>query len=455
MKPSLFVCFLIFSIACFSQKTLKIKGCIKDLPYSKVYLGDIYGGRINYIDSSLVTNGCFDFYVSDTIPKGLYNIVLNRQANAFMRIIINKENIEFTSQFSRLLDSIKFTSSLENTLFYNYTKAASKTAEKAELLKRLLAFYPKSDPLTKVLNAELNQADIKNTRLANMLFSEHPNAFASAYIQSQQPVKVPDNAEGPLYLKQHFLDNVDFSNASLLHSDVLTASILSYLSLFENPSNTYREQVEGYASALDIILTKASLNSEVYNYYRSELTDRYRYGNFDILGAYLMEYYHDRNPLVKFILPGTVSSRLNKLKNISVGRQAPNIVMPTYDGKNMGLTDITTDYTLLVFWSTGCPHCTEMLPGLKQVYERKKGNSLEVLAISFDTDKTEWETFIKKGNYSWLNYSDLKGWNSDIAKDYSIQGTPTYLLLNKEKTVIYKPATLEELVVKLKSLNVI
>ena len=240
-----------------------------------------------------------------------------------------------------------------------------------------------------------------------------------------------------------------------MHSDVFTQLILNYLNLFESPSNTYREQVQGYVQALDMILTKASVNEEVYGYYRKELTDRYRYGNFDILGAYLMEYFRERNPLLPNILPGNIISRLSKLKIISIGNQAPNILMPTYDGKNMSLSDIKSDYTLLVFWSTNCQHCTEMLPALKQVYDNKKGNSLEVLAISFDMDKTQWESFLKKGNFGWLNYSDLKGWNSDIAKDYYVQGTPTYLLLDKGKTVIYKPATIEELIIKLKSLNII
>ena len=439
----------------FGQNSIKIKGCIRDLPYSKVYLGDLHGGRMTYIDSSIVNNGCFDFYVPDSIPKGLYNIILNRQANAYLRIILNKETVEFTSVYSKLLDSIQFTSSRENRLFYDYTKMASKASEKTDLLTRLQSFYPEKDPVRIMLNSELGQVNNSTSKFAGDLVSQNSKTFAAAYIKSSQPVKVPAGSDKISYIKQHFFDHVDFSNSSLLHSDVLTISILNYLSLFENPSNTYREQVEGYAQALDVILTKASANEEVYSFYRKELTDRYRYGNFDILGAYLMEYFQDRNPLVPRVLQGDVATRLNKLKCISIGKQAPNILMPTYDGKNMGLTDINSDYTLIVFWSTGCSHCTEMLPGLKQVYERKKGNSLEVLAISFDTDKKEWETFVKNGNYSWLNYSDLKGWNSDIAKDYNIQGTPTYLLLNKEKTVIYKPATLEELVNKLRSLNVI
>lgn len=425
------------------------------MPYSKVYLGSIYGGHMTYIDSSLVSNGCFDFYVSDTIAKGLYNIVMNRQANVFMRIIINKENVEFSSVYSKLLDSIKFTSSLENKLFYNYTKAIAKASEKADLLKRLLTFYSANDPLTKVLSSELVEANKRSEIIASSLYNQNPSAYVAAYVKSQQPVKVPPGVDRVTYLKQHFLDNVNFSNVSLLNSDVFTMSILNFLSSVENNNNTYREQVESYAEALDIILTKASANNIVYEFYRRELTDRYRYGNFDVIGTYLMEYYKDRNPIVQKIMPGNVHSRLSSLKNISVGNKAPDIIMPTYDGKNMGLADISSDYTLLVFWSTSCSHCTEMLPALKQVYEKKKSNSLEVLAISFDTDQKIWQSFLKQGNYSWLNYSDLKGWNSDIAKAYNIQGTPTYLLLNKDKTVIYKPATLEEIVVKLKALNII
>ena len=426
------------------------------MPYNKVYLGEIYGGKMTYIDSVLVTNGCFDFYVSDTIPKGLYSVVMNRQANSFIRIIINKENVEFTTVYNKLLDSIRFTSSKENTVFYNYLRQANKIGEKADLVKKLSLLYPENDPINKVLSGEISQLTTRASKIAGDVYTQNPGMFAAAYIKSQQPVKIPAQADPNVYLKQHYFDNVDFSNLSLLRSDVFAAAILNYLSLFENNMNTYREQVEGYAQALDMILTKTSANHTVYSFFKGELFERYHYGNFDILGAYINEYYQDRNPLLpKMTIPGDVHTRLGKLKNISIGKQAPNIDMPTYDGKSMGLKDIVSDYTLVVFWSTGCQHCTEMLPSLKQVYERKKGNSLEVLAISFDTDKKEWESFIKKGNYGWLNYSDLKGWNSDIAKAYNVQGTPTYLLLNKDKTVIYKPATLEELVSKLRALNII
>ena len=94
-----------------------------------------------------------------------------------------------------------------------------------------------------------------------------------------------------------------------------------------------------------------------------------------------------------------------------------------------------------------------MLPKVKQIYDHRNGNQLEVLAISVDTDEKEWKNFVKNGDYSWMNYCDLKGWDGEIPKSYNVQGTPTFILLNKDKTIISKPVTLEALAQKLKDMN--
>jgi peroxiredoxin len=456
MKKLLVTIFTIINgLYAYSQGTIKIKGCIRDMPYAKVYLGALYAGKMTYIDSTLASNGCFDFYIDATRPTGLYNIVMNRQSNSFMRVIINKEPIEFNSVFSSLLDSMNFTAGEENTFYYNYTKLAQKAMEKKDLLKKLLLLYPSSSAFSKTLQTEMKQADVMAADYAADLIAKHPNSFAAAYIKSQQPVALPAGSNEPSYLRQHYLDNVDFSNGSLLNSDIFTVSILNYISFVESNKNTYREQVLAYAEALDNIMARTASRQELYDYYLGQLRERYRYGNYDILGAYLTAYYQDVKPGAPKVFPGNAAERLSKLGTITVGKKAPEISMPTYDGKQTSLADIQADYTLLVFWSTDCSHCTEMLPVLKQVYDKRKGPSLEVLAVSLDTQRDIWETFIKKGNYSWMNYSDMKGFNSDIAKAYDIKGTPTFLLLNRDKIVIHKPATIEELVNRLKSLNII
>ncbi|MEO7483062.1 MAG: thioredoxin-like domain-containing protein, partial [Ferruginibacter sp.] len=328
--------------------------------------------------------------------------------------------------------------------------------EKTELLKRLANLYTGNEKVLAFIRNETNKANTEIENLVAQLSHKYPSLLSVSFIKSSLPVKLPATGDLVAYKKIHYFDNVDFSNSAILRSDVISSLLQGYFSLYEDPSYTYTEQVENYALALDRILGKASKNKVIYEFLRTDLTNKYRYGNLDILGAYLMQFYSTDNFFPALIKEPDIKKRLQSLNHVSLGKQAPDIVMPTYDGKQERLKDIKTDYTLLVFWSTDCSHCTTMLPQLKQVYEMKKKQSdLEVLAVSFDTNQDAWQNFIKAGNYSWINYSDLKGWESEIARNYKIQGTPTYILLNKDKTVIYKPTTLEDLIGKLKTLNII
>ena len=439
----------------FSQG-IKIKGCVRDMPYTKVFFAEILSGKMSYLDSTVANNGCFDFYEPDTLEKGMYSIVLNKVQNAYIRIILNNEkDIEFNTSYDKTWEDMNFTKSAENKLFYAYNKTTFSSSEKSDLIQKLLNRYPGDSKLAKDLKAELITQNNLIRQSAAGIEKDHPKTMAAVFIKAQDPVTIPAGMDTIQYLRDHLLDQLNFNSTALMRSGMLASGILKYLSLYENKDYTYKEQVENYATALGRILQKAAVNDTIYGFYRNELTNRYRYGNYDILGAYLLKYYPEKRDAISIIDPSNVRTRLSSLNHVSQGVQAPDIQMPTYDGKTSGLADIHSDYTLLVFWSTGCFHCTEMLPELKKIYDRQRGHSLEVLAVSFDTDKTAWQDFIKKGNFSWINYSDLKGWQSDIAKTYDIQGTPTYILLDKGKTVIYKPATLEELFTKLHALNVI
>ena len=187
-------------------------------------------------------------------------------------------------------------------------------------------------------------------------------------------------------------------------------------------------------------------------FFIKELSDKFRYGNYDVVGAYITEYYISQD-LCSNGKVSTARERMANLKHTSVGKPAPEIIMPAYDGTSTKMSDIRNDYLLIVFWSSYCFHCTQVLPKLKQVYDHRNGPGLEILAISTDTYQQDWQNFIKNENLTWINFCDLKGWDSNITKNYNVQGTPTYLLLNKEKMIIAKPATLEELLSKLKELN--
>ena len=71
--------------------------------------------------------------------------------------------------------------------------------------------------------------------------------------------------------------------------------------------------------------------------------------------------------------------------------------------------------------------------------------SMQIMAISLDTDKEEWMAALQEGEYTWINASELKGWDSQVAIDYNIYATPTMFLLDRDKKILAKPITLKEL----------
>ena len=119
---SIFFLTLCSTLSKTSQSQINIRGCIKGLPYSKVYLAEVYAGRAKLIDSVQANNDCFDFHPADTLHEGLYYIILNKERTAFVQLILNKGDVVFHSVFSTLPDSMVIEQSSENQILYKYIK---------------------------------------------------------------------------------------------------------------------------------------------------------------------------------------------------------------------------------------------------------------------------------------------------------------------------------------------
>ena len=97
----------------------------------------------------------------------------------------------------------------------------------------------------------------------------------------------------------------------------------------------------------------------------------------------------------------------------------PNIVEPDLSGKLVELNKIKSEKTLIIFYASWCPHCKTLVPQVYKVYKEQREKKFEVLAISIDSSKTDWQNFIKnEGLDEWLNVCDLKGWEGKTAVDY-------------------------------------
>jgi len=65
------------------------------------------------------------------------------------------------------------------------------------------------------------------------------------------------------------------------------------------------------------------------------------------------------------------------------------------------------------------------------------------IAFSLENNDKEWSKHIQKYP-KWHNVIGLKKWENPIARAYHIYSTPTYIILDKNKKIIAKPQTLDE-----------
>ena len=295
--------------------------------------------------------------------------------------------------------------------------------------------------------------------LAEDIIKKYQGTLLAAILKAELPISYPANTSEydiKEYSYVHCFDNIDLNNKALINTGILSTLMKNYIAHYENKAYSFSEQVENYAIAVDSLIIKTQGHTIINDLYIKELSYKFKYGDYDVICAYIEEYYNKHDACNTNSRTATAKERLAGMKHASVGKQAHEINMPTYDGKILKLSEINSDYMLIIFWSTNCYHCTQVIPKVKkQIYDHRNDNRLEILAISADTDEKQWKDFVKNENLNWINYCDLKGWESEITKNYNVQGTPTFILLNKDKTIISKPVTLETLESKLKELKII
>lgn len=129
-----------------------------------------------------------------------------------------------------------------------------------------------------------------------------------------------------------------------------------------------------------------------------------------------------------------------------VGKQAPNFLLNTPEGEPVSLESLEGNYVLLDFWASWCAPCRIENKRVKTLYETYKNKNFKVVSISMDHKKELWKKAIKSDEITWINLSDLKGFEkSEVKESYRIKSLPTTLLLDMNGKVITEMPTFEEL----------
>lgn len=405
--------------------------------YTWVILYKIEGARQVFVKSGKIEKGKFSFDMPANTKSGAYRVSYKTEGSGFADFLFNKEDVAFTFNPEQAEQTIQFSKSTENKLYQEYINTVSIQQYKTDSLQ--IAYL--KNPVAKTASLYGTQLT-KIESLQKQYLSKSKGKMVYHFIKATNRYNNPVIAKDPQsYLKsinEHFFDTIDFNNQTLYNSTFLVDRITDYV-FYMNYSEDPTKQKELHDKAVKRVLEKAKTPTFKKDIIEFLITQFVNASNVDF-ADYLLNSFYIKLP-VAIQNSEFVDSYLEKTV-VSIGRIAPEITWSTNEKEYKLSTINDANNYVLVFWSTGCGHCLREIP---QLYEFTKDmKNSKVIAFGMETDDKEWKNLTSK--YSgWHHALGLKKWENPTARTYQIYSTPTYIVLDKNKKIIAKPETLDEL----------
>ena len=166
---------------------------------------------------------------------------------------------------------------------------------------------------------------------------------------------------------------------------------------------------------------------------------------------HVVETYLDQN--CESEIAEVVRNRMEGYKAMRVGAKAPDLTAEDIHGSTYQLSGQKHDYLLVLFWASTCEHCRDMLAQLNSWYQSQNQLDLEVVAISLDESKQNFESYTENLKPHWIHLHDPQNWEGEPAVAYSIYATPSLFLLDRERKILARPATYSQFLQALKDLS--
>jgi len=134
----------------------------------------------------------------------------------------------------------------------------------------------------------------------------------------------------------------------------------------------------------------------------------------------------------------TLKDKVVVSKKTAVGQTAMDFTQNDPDGKPVSLSDFRGKVVLLDFWAGWCRPCRMENPNVVEAYNKYNDKGFTVLGVSLDRTREQWLKAIEDDGLTWAHVSDLKYWDSAVAKLYGVQSIPANLLIDRNGKIIAK-----------------
>ena len=433
---SLLFCLLLIPMYVWSQHSIQGTFPVAK-KYKFVILYQVTPTGLSYTaDTNIEEDGSFQLQLDENAAKGVYQLVYSLPQEEFNFELFYNGEEDISFQFTEA-EGVSFTASEENqqwrTYFENY-QAIQK--EISELYKAETPNKEKIMAAFKRLSTLHNRAEQESEgMLANHFIKAFkfyiPKKFESQEVYGQKVI-------------DHFLDAIDFNDTVIQGTSFLSDLAFGYLIV----SSKFLNELYDYQAPADTLVAK--MDGADPEFKKQLLFDIWQ--QLSISEAFLpaANYIATTHliPLAKQTNDTQLANQLFTFTSLSIGSTAPNFSWETSEmgqktTQQLHELDKAETY-VLVFWSSSCSHCLQEIPILHNYLSVLNDSNLKVLAIGLEEDAEAWQ----QATDSLPNFTNVLGlnkWDNEIGNLYNISATPTYFVLDEDKTIVSKPDTLESL----------
>lgn len=462
MKYIVAAFFLLTSFFSFAQSGYEIKVTLKPFKNQYIYLGNYYGKQLPIIDSALLNDKSEAVFKGEKkLGGGIYLIGYPDRAHHFEIVIDKNQKFSVAADTTKLQD-LSFQNSPENVEFKAYQQFMAKNGAAMDSLLKLRSEVSAADSVK--INGQMAVLNDQIKKYRNNIIANDANGLLATLLKAMKEPEVPTNEPAAQtdsmfaykYFKKHYWDGVNFYDDRLVRTPFFESRIDKYMEQLVYPD------ADSVIKEMDYMLGYASINEEMQKFLLLKFVNRYlnqKYMWEDKVFVHLFEKYFSQSSYSWLTEAGkkTITNRAYSLMANILGSEASDVELPDTAGKTTRLYSLQAPYTLVVIWDPTCSHCKEIVPKLDSAYNAKwKSMGLKFFGLARETDgkKSDWLNFIHDHHLNeWTHVYYSK--EADEARTsagipgysqlYDVQSFPTLYLLDKDKRIIAKKLTLEQI----------
>jgi thiol-disulfide isomerase/thioredoxin len=441
--------FLLIPINVLSQS---VNGIFRDLANEGIKLEGFNGLNTYHISKTEIDEkGNFKLNYS----KEDYGVgYLMSSENKPLFVILSGEDIEIVGENLSTPETIKISKGKENQCFEQYANEHPRREQSLSAWTYLEKIYV-TDPLFKS-QKEPNEAIQKEkkrviTEDVEFLNQLPKNSYVSWFLPTRKLVSSVSTVAQ--YRTEEIPSTIaafralDYTDARLYKSGLLKDAIESHFWLLENSGKSLDSVFVEMKRSIDAMLVHLIKDDKKLNEVTNYLFDLLERHSLFQASEYLALKLLNETSCT---LDSDLAKQLESYRAMKKGNIAPDINLGNFSYLNgsrqeifKSLSNLATPYTLVVFGASWCPKCSEELPKIIQNYAKWRNAGVEVVYVSLDTEKEEFEKTVK--TYPFFTHCDFKKWEGSVVKDYYVFGTPTFYLLNNKREILLRPNSVSQI----------